>query len=94
MGERNRRTHAEPGRRCVLAAALGVAAALACGCATVPTGGPVVAQKIAQAGGPQAGTYEQLIAPPPEGPDSPAAQPGPRIMHGPGAACASGLRGP
>ena len=26
-----------------------------------------------------------LIAPPPEGPDSPTAQPGPRIMHGPGA---------
>ena len=26
-----------------------------------------------------------LIPPPPEGPDSPAAQPGPRIMHGPGA---------
>ena len=24
-----------------------------------------------------------LIEPPPEGPDSPAAQPGPRIMHGP-----------
>ena len=23
-----------------------------------------------------------LIPPPPEGPDSPAAQPGPRIMHG------------
>jgi uncharacterized protein DUF6815 len=27
-----------------------------------------------------------LMAPPPEGPDSPAAQPGPRIMHGPEAA--------
>src|SRR6185503_11746956 len=27
-----------------------------------------------------------LIPPPPEGPDSPAAQPGPRIMHGPDAA--------
>jgi hypothetical protein len=27
-----------------------------------------------------------LIEPPPEGPDSPAAQPGPRIMHGPDAA--------
>jgi hypothetical protein len=26
-----------------------------------------------------------LIPPPPEGPDSPAAQPGPRIMHGPDA---------
>jgi len=26
-----------------------------------------------------------LIAPPPEGPDSPAAQPGPRVMHGPDA---------
>ena len=27
-----------------------------------------------------------LIAPPPEGPDAPAAQPGPRNMHGPDAA--------
>jgi hypothetical protein len=27
-----------------------------------------------------------LVAPPPEGPDSPAAQPGPRVMHGPDAA--------
>jgi hypothetical protein len=27
-----------------------------------------------------------LVPPPPEGPDSPAAQPGPRIMHGPDAA--------
>ena len=27
-----------------------------------------------------------LVEPPPEGPDSPAAQPGPRIMHGPEAA--------
>lgn len=27
-----------------------------------------------------------LIEPPPEGPDSPAAQPGPRVMHGPDAA--------
>jgi hypothetical protein len=27
-----------------------------------------------------------LMSPPPEGPDSPAAQPGPRIMHGPNAA--------
>src|SRR6516164_1093194 len=35
-----------------------------------------------------------LVAPPPEGPDSPAAQPGPRIMHGPDAAddAASGAR--
>jgi hypothetical protein len=33
-----------------------------------------------------------LIPPPPEGPDSPAAQPGPRIMHGPGAAQFQALR--
>ena len=33
-----------------------------------------------------------LIPPPPEGPDSPAAQPGPRIMHGPDAAPFQGLR--
>ena len=33
-----------------------------------------------------------LIAPPPEGPDSPAAQPGPRIMHGPDAAPFQALR--
>jgi hypothetical protein len=33
-----------------------------------------------------------LIPPPPEGPDSPAAQPGPRIMHGPGAEPFQGLR--
>jgi hypothetical protein len=33
-----------------------------------------------------------LIAPPPEGPDSPAAQPGPRIMHGPDAAPFQSLR--
>lgn len=33
-----------------------------------------------------------LIAPPPEGPDSPAAQPGPRIMHGPAAAPFRALR--
>ena len=41
-------------------------AAVACACATVPTGGPVVSEKIAPAGGPQAGVYEQLIAPPPQ----------------------------
>jgi hypothetical protein len=35
---------------------------------------------------------KQLIAPPPEGPDSPAAQPGPRIMHGPDAAPFQPLR--
>jgi hypothetical protein len=35
---------------------------------------------------------KQLIAPPPEGPDSPAAQPGPRIMHGPDAAPFQALR--
>ena len=33
-----------------------------------------------------------LIPPPPEGPDSPAAQPGPRIMHGAGAAPFQTLR--
>ena len=33
-----------------------------------------------------------LIAPPPEGPDSPAAQPGPRLMHGPDAAPFQALR--
>jgi hypothetical protein len=33
-----------------------------------------------------------LIAPPPEGPDSPEAQPGPRIMHGPDAAPFQALR--
>jgi hypothetical protein len=33
-----------------------------------------------------------LIPPPPEGPDSPAAQPGPRIMHGPDAAPFQTLR--
>jgi Domain of unknown function (DUF6815) len=33
-----------------------------------------------------------LIAPPKEGPDSPAAQPGPRIMHGPDAAPFAALR--
>jgi uncharacterized protein DUF6815 len=33
-----------------------------------------------------------LIPPPPEGPDSPAAQPGPRIMHGPDAAPFRALR--
>ena len=33
-----------------------------------------------------------LIAPPPEGPDSPAAQPGPRLMHGPDAAPFQQLR--
>lgn len=33
-----------------------------------------------------------LIEPPPEGPDSPAAQPGPRIMHGPDAAPFQSLR--
>src|SRR5215212_5732724 len=33
-----------------------------------------------------------LIEPPPEGPDSPAAQPGPRIMHGPDAAPFQALR--
>src|SRR5215472_13636685 len=33
-----------------------------------------------------------LIPPPPEGPDSPAAQPGPRIMHGPDAELFQGLR--
>jgi hypothetical protein len=33
-----------------------------------------------------------LIPPPPEGPGSPAAQPGPRIMHGPDAAPFQGLR--
>jgi hypothetical protein len=41
------------------------------------------------AGGKVAGFGHQLIKalipPPPEGPDSPAAQPGPRIMHGPDA---------
>jgi hypothetical protein len=33
-----------------------------------------------------------LIPPPPEGPDSPQAQPGPRIMHGPDAALFQSLR--
>jgi len=33
-----------------------------------------------------------LIPPPPEGPDSPEAQPGPRIMHGPDAPQFQGLR--
>src|ERR1044071_1264031 len=33
-----------------------------------------------------------LIPPPPEGPDSPQAQPGPRIMHGPDAAPFQALR--
>jgi hypothetical protein len=33
-----------------------------------------------------------LIEPPPEGPDSPAAQPGPRIMHGPDATPFQALR--
>ncbi|HVC53925.1 MAG TPA: Cj0069 family protein [Stellaceae bacterium] len=33
-----------------------------------------------------------LIPPPPDGPDSPAAQPGPRIMHGPDAAPFQALR--
>ena len=33
-----------------------------------------------------------LIPPPPEGPDAPAAQPGPRIMHGPDAAEFQALR--
>jgi hypothetical protein len=33
-----------------------------------------------------------LIEPPPEGPDAPAAQPGPRIMHGPDAAPFQALR--
>lgn len=33
-----------------------------------------------------------LIEPPPEGPDSPAAQPGPRLMHGPAAAPFRALR--
>jgi len=33
-----------------------------------------------------------LIPPPPEGPDSPAAQPGPRIMHGPNAPRFQALR--
>jgi hypothetical protein len=33
-----------------------------------------------------------LMPPPPEGPDSPAAQPGPRIMHGPDATPFQGLR--
>ena len=31
-----------------------------------------------------------LMPPPPEGPDSPAAQPGPRIMHGAGCRAVSG----
>jgi hypothetical protein len=44
---------------------VGVVAAVACACATVPTGGPVVPEKIAPAGA-QAGVYEQLIAPPPQ----------------------------
>src|SRR4030081_611827 len=33
-----------------------------------------------------------LVEPPPEGPDSPAAQPGPRIMHGPDAPQFQALR--
>src|SRR5215472_1159227 len=33
-----------------------------------------------------------LVPPPPEGPDSPAAQPGPRIMHGPDATPFQALR--
>ena len=33
-----------------------------------------------------------LIPPPPEGPDAPQAQPGPRIMHGPDAVAFQGLR--
>jgi len=33
-----------------------------------------------------------LIEPPPEGPDAPAAQPGPRIMHGPDAPAFQSLR--
>ncbi len=33
-----------------------------------------------------------LVTPPPEGPDSPAAQPGPRIMHGPDAPAFAALR--
>lgn len=33
-----------------------------------------------------------LIEPPPEGPDAPAAQPGPRVMHGPDAAPFQALR--
>ncbi|MBR0905740.1 Cj0069 family protein [Bradyrhizobium liaoningense] len=33
-----------------------------------------------------------LIPPPPEGPDAPEAQPGPRIMHGPGAPAFQALR--
>ena len=33
-----------------------------------------------------------LLPPPPEGPDSPQAQPGPRIMHGPDAAPFQALR--
>src|SRR5262249_15461285 len=33
-----------------------------------------------------------LISPPPQGPDSPAAQPGPRIMHGPDAPQFQALR--
>jgi hypothetical protein len=33
-----------------------------------------------------------LIPPPPEGPESPEAQPGPRIMHGPDAAPFQALR--
>src|SRR5581483_8730284 len=33
-----------------------------------------------------------LVEPPPEGPDSPAAQPGPRIMHGPDAPAFQALR--
>lgn len=53
-------------RSYVRIAVLAVAAAVACGCATVPTGGPVVPEKIPPAGGPQAGDYEQLIAPPPQ----------------------------
>ena len=58
MGERNRRS-------CARLAVLGAVAMVACACATVPSGGPVVSEKIAPAGGPQAGVYEQLIAPPP-----------------------------
>ena len=60
MGDRKRP------RASALGACLAALAALACGCATVPTGGPIVSEKIAPAGGPQAGDYEQLIAPPPQ----------------------------
>jgi Lipoprotein LpqB beta-propeller domain/Sporulation and spore germination len=55
-----------PRRYAGVAVAVAVVAAVACACATVPTGGPIVSEKIAPAGGPQAGDYEQLIAPPPQ----------------------------